>query len=270
LAAIQIRSRSHNGGKMNSNIRKQLTGRLIAQAAAVFAIALALKMFYSTSSVNELRWILAPTTRLVEIITGERFWFESYAGYMNADRSFLIADSCSGMNFLITAFLMLGLMKLGKGLTANVSWSFIPVIMAGAYDATNAANTVRITVAMRLHRMSPEMIWINPEQAHRLQGIFIYFGFLLFLFIIARNFDASDRHAASQSGLLRQSMIPLSLYWFVTLGIPILNGAYHQGAAFREHSLFVLLAPVILILPLAAVRWFTKRRGRERDLFRYS
>lgn len=242
----------------------------MAQAAVVFAIAFAAKLFYSTSSVNDLRWILAPTTRVVELITGEHFWFESYAGYMNADRSFLIADSCSGMNFLITAFLMLGVMKLRRGLTAKVSWSFIPAIMAVAYVTTIAANTVRITVAMRLHRMSPEMIWINPDQLHRLEGIFIYFGFLLFLFTFAQDLDGVDRHTQKRGGLLRRSLIPLSLYWFVTLGIPILNGAYRNGAGFWEHTLFVLLTPTTLILPLAAIKRLLRGRKFTSGSFRYS
>ncbi len=254
---------------MNTGILKQLKPRLVIQATIVFAIAFAIKLFYSTSSVNDLRWILAPTTWVVELITGEHFWFESYAGYMNGERSFLIADSCSGMNFLITAFLMLGLMKLRKGLAANVSWSFIPAIMAVAYVTTVAANAVRITVAMRLHRMSPEMIWVNPEQLHRLEGIFIYFGFLLFLFTFAQDLDAKG-HTLKRRGLLRQSLIPLSLYWFVTLGIPILNGAYRNGAGFWEHSLFVLLTPAILILPLATIKWFLRRRKPEFSSFRYS
>ena len=255
---------------MNTGILRQLKPRLVAQAAVVLAFAFAVKLFYSTSSVNDLRWILAPTTWVVELITGEHFWFESYAGYMNADRSFLIADSCSGMNFLITAFLMLGVMRLRKGLSVNVSWSFIPAIIAVAYFTTIFANTVRIIVAMRLHRMSPEMIWVNPEQLHRLEGIFIYFGFLMFLFSFAQDLDDADKHIHKRGGLLRQSLIPLSLYWFVTLGIPILNGAYRNGAGFLEHALFVLLTPAILILPLATIKWLLRRRKITSRSFRYS
>lgn len=246
---------------------KQFKPRLVAQAAVVLAIGFSIKLYYSTSSVNDLRWILAPTAWLVQLVTGERFWFESYAGYMNADRSFLIADSCSGVNFLIMAFLMLCLIKLRKGLIANVSWGFIPAAMIAAYVTTIAANTVRITVAMRLHRMSPEMIWINPEQLHRLEGIFIYFGFLLFLFTFAESLE--DR-ASGRGGLLWQSLIPLLLYWFFTLGIPIFNGAYRQGTTFWQHLLFVLITPAILILPLAAIRWFSRRRRSGSRSFRYS
>ena len=130
---------------------QSLNRRVVAQAIVVLSLALAMKLFYSTSSVDDLRWILAPTTFLVELITRETFWFESHAGYMSADHSFLIADSCSGVNFMIMAFLMLCFLKLRKALRTDVSWGFIPAVMLAAYVSTIIANTVRITVAMRLH-----------------------------------------------------------------------------------------------------------------------
>jgi exosortase K len=251
---------------MKTNALQNINRRVVVQACVASAIAFAMKLFYSTSSVDDLRWILAPTTFLVELITREKFWFESHAGYMSADHSFLIADSCSGVNFLIMAFLMLCFLKLRKALRTDVSWAFIPTVLLAAYASTIIANTVRITVAIRLHRMSPEMIWINPEQLHRLEGIFIYFGFLLFLFTFAESLEDDGRDNIRRS-LLRQSLIPLSIYWFTTLGIPILNGAYRQGVSFWEHSAFVLLTPTILILPLVAIRALVRRRSSSRYRF---
>ena len=36
--------------------------------------------------------------------------------------------------------------------------------------------------------------------------------------------------------------------------MPLANGAYHQGADFWEHAVFVLLIPLLLILPFVLVR----------------
>ena len=47
----------------------------LAKLLAILLGALALKHFYSTASVNELRWILAPTTLLVELVSGRTFNF---------------------------------------------------------------------------------------------------------------------------------------------------------------------------------------------------
>ncbi|MDI1242455.1 MAG: exosortase K, partial [bacterium] len=187
-------------------------------------------------------------------ITRETFWFESHAGYMSADHSFLIADSCSGVNFMIMAFLMLCFLKLRKALKTDVSWAFIPAVILAAYGSTLIANTVRITLAIRMHRMSPEMIWINPDQLHRLEGIFIYFGFLLFFYTLAAGLEDAGNVRRGRLSVLRNSLIPLSIYWVTTLGIPLANGAYQQGVSFWEHAAFVILTPLILLLPLLAIR----------------
>ena len=89
-------------------IRKVIS-KYNAQLVIVLLCAVVVKLYYSTTGVNQLRWILAPTTFVVELISGSRFEFESYAGYMSSDRKFLIAASCAGVNFLITSFLMLSL-----------------------------------------------------------------------------------------------------------------------------------------------------------------
>src|SRR5262245_28542399 len=93
-------------------MKLRCTRNRIAQCIFVLVCASTLKLYYSAASANQLRWILAPTTALVELVSGASFEFESHAGYMSGDRSFLIASSCAGVNFLITAFLMLSMRKL--------------------------------------------------------------------------------------------------------------------------------------------------------------
>jgi exosortase K len=118
-----------------------------AQLFVVLLCALGLKYFYSTASPNQLRWILAPTTFLVEVLSGQSFEFESHAGYMSSDNRFLIAASCAGVNFLLTAFLMLSLRKLWRDRSQSISWFVIPLATMAAYIATLIANTARICIA---------------------------------------------------------------------------------------------------------------------------
>jgi exosortase K len=274
-----------------------------AQLVVVLLCALTLKLYYSTASANQLRWILAPTTILVELVSGASFEFESHAGYISSDRSFVIASSCAGVNFLITSFLMLSLRRLWRGRSrnrsVNVAWRFIPATALFAYLATLVANTVRISTALRLHRMPLEISWLSPNQLHRFEGIFIYFGFLLLLFMVSEKMSyrtgsgpgspdrgprrrsvagvangqpgwggGSDRmlsrSSENASGLFRQSLFPLLVYYATMLGIPMANGAYRPGIAatdFWEHSLFVLLTPLLLILPLATFRFCRDQRA---------
>jgi exosortase K len=255
-----------------------------AQLVVVLLCALTLKLYYSTASANQLRWILAPTTVLVELVSGTPFEFESHAGYISSDRSFVIAASCAGVNFLITSFLMLSLRKLWRDRSRNpsqnqshnpshnVAWRFIPAAALFSYLATIVANTVRISTALRLHRMPLELSWLSPNQLHRFEGIFIYFGFLLLLFMVSEKVSSENAsglrsHAGcprGDPGLFRQSFFPLLMYYATTLGIPLANGAYRPGIAatdFWEHSVFVLLTPLLLILPLAMFRFYKDQRA---------
>lgn len=232
-----------------------------AQLFVVLLCAFTLKVHYSTSSVNQLRWILAPTTFLVELATGSRFQFESHAGYVSSDHSFVIAASCAGVNFLITSFLMLSLRALWRNHSEvpsrSLGWRFIPVVALVSYVATLVTNTVRISTAVRLHGTPHEIGWLSGNQLHRFEGIFIYFGFLLLLFMVSETTyrarsarHPTARHSEKRFSLFRQSLFPLLVYYATTLGMPLANGAFREGANFWEHSLFVLLIPLLLIIPL--------------------
>jgi len=230
-----------------------------AQLAVVLLCALTLKLYYSTAGVNHLRWILAPTTVLVELLNGAAFKFESHAGYTNSDRSFVIASSCAGVNFLITSFLMLSLRKLWRDRSQNLAWGFIPYAALFAYLVTLIANAVRISGALQMQRMSMEISWLSPNQVHRFEGIFIYFGFLLLLFMVSEKMSSENA-----SGLFRQFSFPLLMYYATMLGIPLANGAYRPGIVatdFWEHLLFVLLTPLLLILPIATFRFYKDQRA---------
>ena len=230
----------------------------IVQCTVVLVCALALKQHYSTASADQLRWILAPTTACVELISGRCFEFESHAGYMSSDHGFLIAASCAGVNFLITAFLMLSARKLLSGWSTGIAWGFIPAAAAIAYLVTVVANTTRIVVALRLQQMSGEFGGLNPNQVHRFEGIFIYFLFLLLLFVVSEHVSSARR-----SSLFRQCFVPLVVYYATTLGVPLANGANRKGSEFWEYSVFVLVVPLILILPIAVFRYCVTRIRRR-------
>ncbi len=266
---------------------RRVTAKRIGQLAVVLLSGVGLKYFYSTVSVNQLRWILAPTTALVELISGQRFQFESHAGYINSNHSFLIAASCAGVNFLITAFLMLALGHLWRNRSQSVSWKVIPYAALIAYLATLLANTVRITTALELRAMRIESGLLSPAQLHRFEGIFIYFGFLLLLYVISDFVSDAAAPVSAEAGLERKRLacsasapilrmqpgtvslqslqapaqrrrpltfqrclFPLVIYYGTTLGVPFLNGAFRQ-ADFWEHSAFVLLIPLVFIIPFA-------------------
>lgn len=248
----------------------------VAQLVVVLGGALSLKFYYSTASVNQLQWILTPTTLLVEFVTGRTFAFESHAGYMSSDHTFLIAASCAGVNFLITAFLMLALRQLWRNrfkpapetlMMSFREWSFLFFTAVLAYGATLLANTVRIAIALQLQQTPLKPGWLDANQLHRLEGIIVYFGFLLLLFAISEGaiFNVERRAARSLNGfeLLRVCLFPLLVYYAITLGLPLANGAYRQYS-FWQHSLFVLFTPVaVILLPVLGVYFKSRYKGHQ-------
>jgi exosortase K len=237
---------------------RRYTWTRIAQCVVVLVCAFTLKLYYSTATADQLRWILAPTTAVVELINGTSFEFESHAGYMSSDHSFLIATSCAGVNFLITAFLMLSMRKLLGDPSKKIAWVFITNAALIAYLVTVVANAARISIALRLQGIAGGIGGLNSYQLHRFEGIFIYFGFLLLLFMVSERMNPEQT-----SGLFRQSLFPLLVYYATALGIPLANGAFRQGTDFWEHSLFVVMIPLLLILPLAAFRGWRRLQFRR-------
>ncbi len=229
----------------------------IAQCLVALVGVFTLKLYYSTASADQLRWILAPTTALVEMVSGARFEFESHAGYISRERGFLIASSCAGVNFLIAAFLMLALRKLLGDRSKNVAWGFIPTAAIIAYLVTIVANTARISLALWMRQSGAEIGWLSPDQLHRFEGVFVYFGFLLLLFVVSEKLSSEKT-----SGMFRRTLFPLLVYYATVIGIPLANGAYRRGTDFWEHSLLVLLIPFLLILPLVAFR-FIRQSSRD-------
>lgn len=237
--------------------RAKMTGMIWgAQLVAVLLCALALKSYYSTATADELRWILAPTTALVEMLSGRSFAFESYTGYMSSDRTFVIAVPCAGVNFLLTAFLMIGLRRLWRARFEGVSWRFLPIAALIAYVATLIANTTRICIALEMQRRAVEVSWLTGNQLHRVEGIVIYFGFLLLLFMLLERMDSGEPR--------RLLLFPVVIYYATTLGVPLLNGSFRQSA-FWEHFGFVMVLPLMFIVPLAMLDWYKRRRLKNAE-----
>lgn len=252
-------------------MRPKTRWNLIAQLIAVLLCGAAIKFYYATAGVDELLWILGPTRSLVELASGVDFVYESGAGYMSSDHSFLIAPSCSGVNFLITAFLMLTIGRLWRNRSGKTGWSHIPVSLVAAYLTTLAANTVRISTALYFRRQDPELIWLNPDQFHRFEGIVVYFGFLLLIFV-ANEKMMPDSEPIRPRERWRRWLLPLAVYYGTTLGVPVVNAMFKGGLAkvgFWEHSIFVVLVPLLLLGTVAAANFVKDLRPdlRVRNIY---
>jgi len=160
-----------------------------AQTALLVAFALgvawAMKDFHRRAGFDELRWLLAPTVRLVELTTGVPFELEPHQGYLSRALRYDVVPACAGVNFVITAFLSLclGLAPVCRSLRARAG--LVVASAAAAYAVTVLANATRLSIAMRLHENGAAFGWLTPGRLHCAVGVAVYFVYLGALFALA-------------------------------------------------------------------------------------
>jgi len=163
-----------------------------------FALGLAwgLKDFYSRAHFEDLLWVLSPTRRVVEWISGASFEAEPGAGYLSRDRLCQIVPACAGINFMIVAFCSLacGLVHELRSPRARAAW--IAVSALAAYGVTVLANAARITIGMRLHEAGASLGPLTPDRIHCIEGVAVYFLFLCVLFAAAARVTGARRDLA--------------------------------------------------------------------------
>ena len=211
----------------------------------VALVAYGLKRHYADASVDALSWILTPTTRLVELVTGVAFTAAAGEGYFSAERMFLIEKACAGVNFMIAAFAMVAFALLYRVRSIRDSVVVLTVSLTAGYLAALIVNAVRIVIAMWLASQHRTFASMTAADLHRLEGIVVYFGGLLLLYEFVRR---ADRSATWQ-----RFALPLACYYLVTLALPLLNGAARTEAFFR-HAPAVLLLPLVLLLILSSIQ----------------
>ena len=204
-------------------------------AAALVAVAVVVlgKQFYRDASAADLRWILAPTAKLVSWFTGGHFTYEAGAGYADYRIGFIIAPPCAGLNFAMAAFLTLLLGSFATLTSARALAARIVIAATAAYVSTIVVNTIRISIAVAMHRGSIDIGTMDRAEAHRLEGILVYLGGLCLLYALARAIETGKKHVTFA--------IPIAAYLVITLGLPLVNGAGARGE-FAHHAMWVLAA----------------------------
>lgn len=170
----------------------------IAGLAVVIAVVIVGKQYYRDASAADLRWILAPTAQLVSWTSGGDFVYEAGPGWVDPVIGFIIAPPCAGVNFALAAFLALALGGV-MGMTSLRSTAARLAFAASlAYVATLVVNTLRITIAVAMHRGTINIGGLDRADAHQIEGIVVYLGGLIALYALARSITARSPHAIAR------------------------------------------------------------------------
>ncbi len=224
--------------KLKSLIKKNFIFYLIG-----LMIIFGIKYYYSKAGSNELEWILAPTAWWVRIISGIPFEREPDVGYINHQFRFIIAPSCSGVQFMIISFATLIYSYVHRMKTLRRGFGWLTFSLGASYLFTILVNGVRIMIAIHLpiylYEINIHYEWITPEKLHTLIGIVVYFTSLFLIYHIAGYLSMK---IAGMDERTPDSMIP-PLFWYfaIALGIPFLNRAYeNNGRNFVEYALLMI------------------------------
>lgn len=211
--------------------------------------ALWLKAYNSGAKSDELLWLLAPTVGWVKVLSGIVFEYLSGIGYVSHLHRFVIAPSCSGLQFFIIVFLMLVFSFSHRMKTTRKGMTWICYAAVLAYLYTVLVNGIRITLSIyvpeQLQRMHIAIEGSMQEQFHTMLGIVVYFVFLLL------GYQLTDRCLEKMAGLLlaepKKTKVrhgyfsPIFWYLFIVLGVPFLNGAYARNPdGFLKYAYLVI------------------------------
>jgi len=144
---------------------------------------IAVKFWYASASTEDLAFVLSPTTRLVEWITGYGSVYLLNQGHYFNSLDILISKSCSGFNFFLTCIIMLVVLLSQREWTLRGLLLRIPQVIFIAYGLTIIANCYRISTAILLKPMVPAEL-IAPATLHKSIGIVIYLSFLLITYLL--------------------------------------------------------------------------------------
>jgi exosortase K len=249
-----------------------------------FLIVFILKLFYSKAGSDQLLWILTPTAWWVKILNGIPFDYQTGVGFVNHSYRFIIAPSCSGVQFMMISIAMLIFSFVHRMGTKKKGVGWIGLSVMVSYLFTILVNGVRIILAIYLPLYIEGIQitsflnnWMTPERLHTVIGIVVYFTSLIGIYCMAEfvslkcagvrkgeqncingnDFDIGAGKVSVEvykeilGDLLVQKtgkyITPGFWYFSIVLGIPFLNRAYrHDGEKFMEYGL--LLISVCLVI----------------------
>ncbi|NVO84152.1 exosortase K [Hymenobacter terrestris] len=141
------------------------------------------KLCYAAADTADVRWLLAPTNALVNLLLSSTSEFVAGRGYVHSGLSIVIDKSCAGGNF--------GLLT-GLVLTTTYLWQRGPrpglallVLLLLSYPLTLFVNAARIAGAVRLGQLLPPAL--APAWLHEAQGALVYLFFLVAAYAALRH-----------------------------------------------------------------------------------
>ena len=126
------------------------------------AVIIIIKVFYGHAAASRLTWILTPTAWWVRTLSRIPFEYDPIAGYVNYPLRFIIAPSCSGVQFMMIAIAMLIFSYVHRMDTKKKKIIWTLFSFGISYLSTVFINGFRILLSIYLPASLP--VWLhNPR-----------------------------------------------------------------------------------------------------------
>lgn len=234
--------------------KKRLLNRDYWSFYMMTAVAvLGLKLYYGSAGSDALRWILAPTAWWVRILSGTEFIYESQIGYVNHSIRFIIAPSCSGIQFMAIVFAVLAGAFVHRMGTRRRGLGWMAGCVLVSVMLTVFINGIRIVLSLCLPKLilgtGMEKRWLTPEHLHTITGVAVYFTALIIIYRFADRVSGGIAEGARKPA---GWMLPVSIYFLVVLGLPLLNGALKDNPG--QYGRYAALVSTVCVLVLFLLR----------------
>lgn len=147
-------------------------------------ILMLLKLLLRQSNADDLYFMLAPVSSIIEVAGNYHAQFIPRTGFLFPDLNVIINKSCSGATFMLTAVLPAGYLLLNHSGNIKSFFKTLPLALLFVYVLTILANTTRILTAIRLGGTSFSIGNMAPGKLHESLGMIIYLFYLISAFLL--------------------------------------------------------------------------------------
>jgi len=159
-------------------------------------LVIMLKYLFTIAENDSLFFLLKPTDKFIEILTGTKSVYLTNSGYYHEKLNIIIDKSCSGYNFGLICFVMLTYLFLKYSDKNMRKFLAIPIALFISYLLTLFVNTSRIFASIIIQNQTQNMPENWQHIIHESIGIITNLTFLIIAYYITEKYiNHRQQHA---------------------------------------------------------------------------
>lgn len=232
-------------------------------------LLLGMKYYYSRGDPDSLSWILAPTAWWVSALGNIPFTKVPRTGYVSHSYRFIIAASCSGLQFMMISMTALVFSYIHRMRTLKGKTGWMALSALASYLLTIFFNGFRIlfSIFIPIYLGMAGSGTAGAQRLHTIIGVAVYFTALFVICrlgeYVSRKCSAATGTSGRETSLCRAGCTPIRAlggwavpaFWYfsIVLGIPFLNRAYrNRPGTFTDYAL-LLTAVCLTVITLSCI-----------------